>query len=282
MAELAPIGISARPVLHLSGPRLRAALERLVKACEDQGGVESYAAALKMKAGAFQDLLGEGRAARLGQSEFQALCALMATVRRRIGRQLGAGAWPGMRTAIAALLEAADNARGADERVQLFLRSFPDSREHRFVRDLAAELLHNCYPEHYPLMQRWVWDSRTNTGLLREIWHGENVDHMVIDVPDGYETFLVLREELSHFLSENGVFRDVLWYVDLLAAQVYADYIAEQGGVYLRTDFGTEGDPLEHTRRILGLDGVLRRSNRARARTVDAEPRSANDTKRLS
>ncbi len=131
----------------------------------------------------------------------------------------------------------------------------------RFVRDLAAELLHNCYPEHYPLMQRWVWDNRANTGVLREIWHGDNVDHMLIDVPDGYETFLILREELSQFLSDNGVFRDMLWYVDLLTAQVYADYINEQGGAFLRTDFASEGDPLEHTRRILGLDGRRRKGN---------------------
>ncbi|MCL4766347.1 MAG: hypothetical protein KJZ80_08955 [Hyphomicrobiaceae bacterium] len=104
-------------------------------------------------------------------------------------------------------------------------------------------------------MQRWVWDSRSNSGVLREIWHGDNVDHMLIDVPDGYETFLVLREELSQFLADNGVFRDMLWYIDLLTAQAYADYINEQGGAYLRTDFASEGDPLEHTRRILGLDG---------------------------
>ena len=47
----------------------------------------------------------------------------------------------------------------------------------------------------------------------------------------------MLREELAQFLSANGVFRDVMQYVDLLTAQVYADYICEQGGSYLRADF---------------------------------------------
>jgi len=56
--------------------------------------------------------------------------------------------------------------------------------------------------------------------------------------------------------SSNGVFRDVLWYVDVLTAQVYADYIGERGGTYLRTEFATPEDPMLHTRRILGLDGV--------------------------
>ena len=59
-------------------------------------------------------------------------------------------------------------------------KSFPEDRDHRFMRDFAAELLHNVYPEHYPLMQRWVWDAKQNTGVLREIWHdaaaGDNVD----------------------------------------------------------------------------------------------------------
>jgi hypothetical protein len=79
---------------------------------------------------------------------------------------------------------------------------------------------------------------------------------MTIDVADGYGTYLVLREELSQYLTDNGVFRDVIWYVDLLCAKIYADYIAAQGGVYLRADFSAPGDPMEHTRRLLGLDGV--------------------------
>jgi len=82
------------------------------------------------------------------------------------------------------------------------------------------------------------------------------VDTMTIPVGDGYATFLMLREELSAYLTQNGVFRDVLWYVDVLTAQVYAEYIGERGGTYLRTDFATPEDPMLHTRRILGLDGV--------------------------
>ena len=44
----------------------------------------------------------------------------------------------------------------------------------------------------------------------------------------------MLREELSQFLTENGVFRIRACYiVDLaLCAQVYAGYIGEQGGQY--------------------------------------------------
>ena len=79
---------------------------------------------------------------------------------------------------------------------------------------------------------------------------------MTIDVPDDTSTFLVLRQELAQYLQTNGVFRDTLFYIDILLAQVYAGYIGERGGTYLRTDFATPEDPMLHTRRILGLDGV--------------------------
>jgi hypothetical protein len=79
---------------------------------------------------------------------------------------------------------------------------------------------------------------------------------VLIDVQDRYQTFVVLREELAQYLAANGVFRDVMQYVDLLLAQVYAGYVAEQGGSYLRADFATAEDPMLHTRRMLGLDGI--------------------------
>ena len=81
----------------------------------------------------------------------------------------------------------------------------------------------------------------------------------------------MLREELSQFLTDNGVFRDVIWYVDLLSAKIYADYIAAQGGVYLRADFSHPGDPMEHTRRLLGLDGVRAGSGRTRLKAINGE-----------
>ncbi|MFM9941176.1 MAG: hypothetical protein ACKVP7_16970 [Hyphomicrobiaceae bacterium] len=143
----------------------------------------------------------------------------------------------------------------------------------RFLRDLAAEILHNVLPEHYPLMTRWMWDTKANTGVIREIWHdpttGDDTDHIVIEVPDTHETFLVLREELSQFLSDQGIFRDMLWYIDVLSAQIYAGYINSQGGAWLKTEFASEGDPLEHTRRILGLDARGTGLRARRPRTGD-------------
>lgn len=243
--------LAPRPQLELSGPKLRLSFEGLLARAEEQGGVEAFVEALKIKSALFRDALD----ADLELKAFRTLCAHMATVRRRIGRHAEPGSFDEIQPRVNRLLSNPDSST-TDARIAEFCAAFPQDRDHRWVRDLAAEILHNVDPERYPLMTRWVWDARANTGVIREVWHGENVDNMTIPVADGYATFLMLREELSAYLTQNGVFRDVLWYVDVLTAQVYAEYIGERGGTYLRTDFATPEDPMLHTRRILGLDGV--------------------------
>jgi hypothetical protein len=241
-----------RPKLELSGPKLALALQTLVARSDEHGGVEAYVEAVKIKAALFRDAFDT----QPDLKTFKTLCAHMATVRRRIGPYLAAGGFDTLRGRVARLLDGHEDTSTTDARIAEFCAGFPDDRDHRWVRDLAAEVLHYAEPERYPLMARWVWDARANTGVIREIWHADDVDHITIEVPDNYATFLVLREELAQYLATNGVFRDVLFYVDVLTAQVYADYIGERGGTYLRTDFATPEDPMLHTRRILGLDGV--------------------------
>jgi hypothetical protein len=253
-AHPAPV---ARPRLDLSGPRLALAFQSLALAAEESGGIETYVDAVKLKSAAFAETLGAGGAREVGLDEFRALCAYMSTVRRRIGRHVEPEGFEALRAGVAELLDGLEDTTTADRRVEAFCARFPDDRDHRWVRDLAAELLHHVDPERYPLMTRWVWDANSNTGVIREIWHAEDVDHIRIEVPSAYETFVVLREELAQFLAGNGVFRDVLFYVDLLAANVYAGYIHEQGGSYLRADFANGPEPMMHIRRLLGLDGVL-------------------------
>ncbi|NNG04436.1 MAG: hypothetical protein HKM95_10100 [Inquilinus sp.] len=272
---------SARPTLELSGPALTTSLETLVSGTDEQGGIERYVDGLKYKAALFAEALAEGRAVRLDEESFKGLCAFMAPVRRRIGTRLAEDGFPKVREAVVELLDGAADTTTADARIRRFCTRFPDDRKHRWVRDLAAEVLHNTYPELYPLMCRWVWDAKANSGVLREIWHGENVDHLVIDISDTYETFLVLREELSGFVTDNGVFREVPFYVDLLCAQIYAGYISSQGGSYLRTDFSSPEDPMQYTRRLLGLDGIDASSGRTRFKTVDGTAHVLEDIKLL-
>lgn len=250
-----------RPKLELSGPKLALAMETLVAKADEHAGVEAYVEALKVKSKMFREAL----AAELTLKGFRMLCAHMATVRRRIGGYAQPEKFDAVKRHVEDLLTG--NA-DADGRMARFCAAFPDDRDHRWVRDLAAELLHFADPERYPLMTRWVWDANANTGVLREIWHGEEVDHMTIDIADGYATFLVLREELAQYLATNGVYRDVLFYIDVLLAQVYAGYIGERAGSYLRTDFATPEDPMLHTKRILGLDGIDERG-RSKLKAAD-------------
>ena len=257
-----------QPALELSGEILQAALQTMIVGSEEHGGIERYIDAVKLKSTMFRQALVENEVRSLDLETFKGLCTFMATVRRRVSEWLNEDAFAGMRERIVELFH--DDVH-VDERIARFCDHFPRDKKHRWVRDLATELLHNADPERMPLMNRWVWDSKANTGVIREIWHGEDVDHITIPVPDGYGTFLMLREELSGFLSDNGFFRDVLFYVDVLCAQVYAQYICEQGGSYLRTDFSAPEDPMQHTRRLLGLDGVQTGNGRTRLKSIDGE-----------
>ena len=255
-----------RPVLDLSADMLRTALQIMIKGSEDHGGIERYIDAVKLKSTMFRQALVDNDIADLDLETFKGLCAFMATVRRRVSEWLNGDRFPEMREGIVDLF--ADDEH-IDERVGRFCDRFPNDKKHRWVRDLAVELLHNADPERVPLMNRWVWDVKANTGVIREIWHGDDVDHMTINVADNYGTYVMLREELSQFLSDNGFFRDILFYVDVLCAQVYAQYICEQGGSYLRVDFSAPEDPMQHTRRLLGLDGVQPGNGRTRLKSID-------------
>ncbi len=152
-----PAAGPARPELDLSGPALTQAFEALISGAEEQDGIESYASGLKSKAALFEQGLGGGRAAQLDLAWFKLICAHIAPVRRRVGASLERRGFEFFRAAIAGLLDGAEDTATADLRIAAFGARFPADREHRWVRDLAAELLHTTYPEPYPLMCRWVW-----------------------------------------------------------------------------------------------------------------------------
>ena len=243
-------------------------MQQMVAGSEEHGGVERYIDAVKLKSDMFRQALGDIEAGELELETFKGLCTFMSTVRRRVGNWLNTEAFEDVREGLTGLF---DESISVDGRISEFCARFPDDKAHRWVRDLATEMLHNRDPERYPLMNRWVWDAKANTGVLREIWHADDIDHLTIPVGDGYGTFLMLREELSQYLSDNGFFRDILYYVDILCAQVYANYICEQGGSYLRADFSAPEDPMQHTRRLLGLDGVRPGDGRTKLKSIDGE-----------
>lgn len=267
----AKVASPPRPVLDLSGPKLRRAFENLVESADESGGVERYVGALALKASLFEEVLGKGRVSELSEAEFYDLAAFITPVRRRVGSWLAGNGFAAMRSRLEALLHGWSDLGTADQRIAAFVAGFPADREHRWSRDLAAEVLHFAAPERYPLMTRWMWDAKVNTGVLREIWHGDSSGASTIAVDDGIATFTMLREELEGFLQSNGVFRDIAFYVDLLCAHVYAAYINDKGGQYLHADFcgGGKADAMAHTRRMLGLDAVDTESGRTRLKLID-------------
>lgn len=253
------------PVLDLSGDRLRRALSDLAESARPTGGIERYVTALELKSCLFNELL-DSKIETLDETEFLDLVAFISPVRRRIGPMLETRGIEGFRRPIAQLL---DGDGSVDDRLAFFRAGFPDGKQMRWVRDLGAEILHFTRPADIPLMTRWVWDARVGTGALREIWHADDVDLAQITVPDDFATFVSLRDELDGFLAGEGVFRDRQWYIDLLLSHIYAGYINDRGGQYLRNDFTIEGDPMMHTRRMLGLDGVDTETGRTRLRLID-------------
>jgi hypothetical protein len=257
------------PELDLSGPIIAESFKAMVHGCEALGGVERYIEALKLKHTLFREAVQDDGLDTMTEETFAGLCTFMATVRRRVSSHLYGPNFTAMKQHLAPLLANMRHTADVNDRIQVFCEQFPQDKKHRWVRDLAAEMLHNVDPERYPLMTRWMWDRTANTGVIREIWHGDDVDTSTLDVPDGYATFVSLRADLGGWLSENGVFQDTIYYVDLLCAQIYANYICAQGGTYLRADFASPQDPMQYSRRLLGLDGIKQGSSRTRLKAED-------------
>lgn len=271
-----------RPRLDLSGPKLASAFETLTTVSEEHGGVEKYVDALKLKAQLFEEVFKKGADTPLEPAIVKGISLVMPTVRRRVSVYLDDDEkFETLRSAIAVLLDGMDDTRTTDARIKAFCASFPEDKDHRWIKDFASEILHNTDLQLYPQMNRWIWDKGSNSGVLREIWYDDDIDHITLDIPDGYGTYIMLREEVAQFLSGNGIYKDMFHYIDLLFAQVYSDYITAQGGTYLRADFSTPDDPMEHTRRLLGLDVVRYKNHPDAEDDEDEQTVTLIDTKLL-
>ena len=119
-----------RPRLELSGPKLKLAFEGLIARADEQGGVEAYVAALEVKSRLFREALVDARALDLRIA--RALCAHIATVRRRIGPYLEPGAFdrmlasPAATAAVRSALEAVPGVARVFTRDQIVDNRFDD------------------------------------------------------------------------------------------------------------------------------------------------------------
>jgi hypothetical protein len=264
-----PAEVPSAATLHLSGPALESALTTFQANAQEYGGLERLLDALAAKAAYFESQLNGGAAAHLNEKALYDLAAFMPSVRRRIAPALDEHGIDYLRDTIVALLEDGEDTQRVDQRMASFVASFPEDRNHRWVRDLAAEVLHNTMPGIYPLMTRWMWDAGVNTGVLREIWYSEDgvVGHL--DVSDDFHVHASLRDELVGYVIGRGLGADPEFVVDLLCAQIYAGYIATQGASYLKTDFSAPENAFPYTMRMLGLDVAASGSRRTKVKLGD-------------
>ncbi len=245
---------SSIPELHLDGRVLRSSFESMVKSAEKLGGIEIIIDGLNGKSLFFQSIFSDQNTSGF-ESDFYSACAFMPTVRRRLNVALEKHGYSFIWQSIQQLLNevSVDN---VDAKIEHLFSTLATSKKDRWLRDLAAEILHYCDPTTYPLMTRWVWDFNSNSGALREIWFTDDeLEH--IQVPNGVQTHLELRRELHGFLKDCGVYANQNLTIDVLLAWIYSGYISSQGGSFLRTEFNHSTLPFGYALRMLGLDTAL-------------------------
>lgn len=159
-------------------------------------------------------------------------------------------------------------------RLQNFVDAMPGARtaDHDDVRaaarvrraawDFAAEAAHYADPTRFPLMSRWVWDSTTQSGALREFVRG-NDSMRELPFDSSAELFAGAGKWLAACVAEHGVDGDTSLWVDLVLAQAYTSYVRSIANGSLGGEFGRGAEAHEQLTKMLGIDteeGRLRKA----------------------
>lgn len=227
----------------------------LVANAERIGGVEACLDALGEKQRRMTVALNEAAHARVFDLVFGA--------RRKLGAMAN-DAWVGPALAglrgersdladrVAAFVQAVPVAEGADREGRRAA-----ARLRRAAHDLATEVLHFTDPVRVPLMTRWVWDTNTMSGALRElVVGGESMQHLPLDTAPA--TFEAARRWVMDRIADRGIYRDVHFWADLVLAAAYGHYFQSMTGGVLGSDFQRAADPAEQIAMMLGIDTILR------------------------
>lgn len=237
-------------------------LARLQQHAERDGGVEAYLDSLGTKQRLFAGALTRDRIGSLGLEEVEVLLDTVFTARRRIFPVLQAMGDEAVRRAVVDLLYAEGSIAA---RLEQFAAALPvpagGDREstkaagkvRRAGFDFGAELVHFFDPVRYPLMARWVWDQGTVSGALREFIRGSD---QMVEIPLGAspEMFEGVRQWLGQRIADQGVFRDLHFWIDLVLAQAYVTYFRSMAEGGLGGDFGRGARPEDQLKKLLGID----------------------------
>lgn len=259
--------ISAAPLaVTFDAPLFQYKQSALLHNVEDFGGIEAFLAALQAKHVFFERVLSQDALPGMTEETLEALLDTVFSARRRIYSDLIALGMPKISESIHALLYGPGELYGRMEAFShLILLDESAGREvrkqagknRRATFDFGAEMLHFRAPERYPLMTRWVWDQGTVSGALREFIRG-NDTRSEIPLGGSPEMFEGARAWLVTQLAEQGVYRDMPFWVDLVLAQAYTEYFRSLAEGMLSADFGRGITPVEHVRKFLGIDAPIK------------------------
>lgn len=254
--------IPAELSLPLDERQFQQRFSALKHIAEEDAGIEAFLASLEAKHKLFSSLLNQEVIDQLTMENVEVLLETVFSARRRVYPAFSQMGIEGTTAAIRELLYGKANLLdrlnsfseviGIDDEADKAARKLA-AKNRRAAFDFGAEMLHFNDPIKYPLMTRWVWDQNTVSGALREFIRGN--DHLP-DVPLGNspEMFEGARTWLAAQLAEQGLYKDVHFWVDLVEAQAYAEYFRSMAEGMLSADFGRASGPADHIKKFLGID----------------------------
>ncbi|ANB01222.1 hypothetical protein [Ectothiorhodospira sp. BSL-9] len=236
-------------------PRIAASkLEQLLEDMKDRGGVETYLDALRSKHQVFTAALPDQRPAALRADISGVLLECVFPARRKLTGPMQNLSPEAFSEAILGLVYGRGDLLS---RMRAFCERIPTQtrKESGAAWDLAAELLHFRYPDAVPLMTRWVWDTQTMSGAVREFVAG-NEGMNVLPLEASPEHLEGVRSWFVEHLTASGFYRDLPFVTDLILARAYSDYVRSiSGGLgILQGEFGAKQDPMELVVKLLGID----------------------------
>lgn len=248
-------------------------LSELRHNAELDAGVEVYLESLRTKQTLFAETLAPDVVGSLDFEKIEVLLETVFSARRRVFPVLQA---LGLQAAVGAIRELLYGSAALTERMERFAGLVPVAetgdkearkqagKNRRAMHDFGAEMLHFRDPLKYPLMSRWVWDQSTVSGALREFIRGND---SMVEIPLGNspEMFEGVRKWLADQIAEQGIYKDVPLWVDLMLAEAYSAYFRSMAEGLLSADFGRSGGPEEHVKKFLGID-ALRKDGRSRVK----------------
>lgn len=235
---------------------------KLLENAGQDGGIEAYLASLGAKQHAYATVLARSEDGKLALDDLESLLDYVFTARRRV---FPAFESIGAARATALIRELLSSRMPLAQRMQGFVDAMPGTagldrgsiraatKVRRAAWDFAAELLHFSDPVKYPLMSRWVWDQGTQSGALREFIRAGDAMRE-IPFSNAPELFEGGRRWLAERIAEEGVYRDVHFWIDLVLAQAYTTYFRSvtEGG--LGADFGRGTPAQDQLKKLLGID----------------------------